>query len=67
MLDKTEKELLGTPISVRLTITMRNKLSALARKRGMVLSSLARFWLEERIKKENNSKKRGLIWQHQTH
>ena len=57
MLDKTEKELLGTPISVRLTITMRNKLSALARKRGMVLSSLARFWLEERIKKENNSKK----------
>jgi hypothetical protein len=57
MLDKTEKELLGTPLSVRLTAITRNKLSVLARKRGMVASSLARFWLEERIKKEDNNKK----------
>jgi predicted transcriptional regulator len=57
MLDKTEKELLGTPLSVRLTSITRNKLSVLARKRGMSPSSLARFWLEERIKKEDNNKK----------
>ena len=57
MLDKTEKELLGTPLSVRLTAITRNKLSVLARKRGMSPSSLARFCLEERIKKEDNNKK----------
>ena len=57
MLDKTEKELLGTPLSVRLTAITRNKLSVLARKRGMSPSILARFWLEERIKKEDNNKK----------
>jgi hypothetical protein len=57
MLNKPEKELLGAPISVRLTMVTRNKLSVLARKRGMSPSSLARFWLEERIKKEDNNKK----------
>ena len=43
---------------MRMSIASYNKIEEMADKRGMNVSSLARFWLEERIKKEDN-KKRG--------
>ena len=43
---------------MRMSIASYKKIEEMADKRGMNVSSLARFWLEERIKKEDN-KKRG--------
>lgn len=49
---KKKTELLENRISVRLSAATLEKLSNLAESKGMTASSLARFWLEERIKKE---------------
>lgn len=47
-----KKELLNDKVAVRLSASTRKKLEEIAHNRGMTGSSLARFWLEEKLRKE---------------
>ena len=50
------KKILDGRVYMRISAASYKKLEEMADKKGMNVSSLARFWLEERIKKEDNKK-----------